>query len=382
MNNNFCQECGMELTPDAYCTRCNKSYGIQSFSNVHGSPFMSIPNANPMLNAPIPETNFVPPTRVSNAMPNATSNAMPYVSPYLPNSMAGANQYSQSPAQFVNAQQRPIQAQQMPVQMPVQMPMPINQVPMPMNQAPMPVNQAPMPKNPQRKVAFGWLIFSAMSLLAMVLPFTVEMDMMNGGFAMVFLSFFALLVGLITSAVFFVRAKTLDKLLSGQDLLAYWTYTPAEWRTYTETEFQIAKGEKVPLLILTSVICLVIGGIFAFADPEAGLVVLGVMLGLIALLSLIVFIAPRLRHEKNQNSLGYAYIGSKGVYLNGVFHNWNMLAASVDNVSIEMEAIPLLAITYSFPARTGRQEETVRIPIPQGQFPMAENIVRYFQARV
>lgn len=348
-NNSFCQECGRELTPDAYCIRCNKHYGIQSFSNVTGSPF--VPMSRPIENAQVPAENFIPPTRLANVSS--------YVSPYLPNNVTPnvtpVNQINQPPAQFANA------------------PIPVSQRPV------MPVNPIPRPTNPQRKVAFGWLIASFVSFLVMLLPFMVEMDMMNGGFALVFFSFIFLLTALITSGIFFVRAKTLDKLLSGQELLTYWAYTPTEWATYTEAEFQIAKGEKVPLLILTSTICLIMGVIFAIADPKAGLVVLGVMLGLIALLSLIVFVAPRLRHKKNQNSLGYAYIGNKGVYLNGVFHNWNMLGARVDSVSIEPEAIPMLAITYSYPARTGRQEETVRVPIPQGQFPIAENIIRYFQ---
>jgi pSer/pThr/pTyr-binding forkhead associated (FHA) protein/uncharacterized membrane protein HdeD (DUF308 family) len=237
------------------------------------------------------------------------------------------------------------------------------------------INRPPQMGNPQRKVAFTWLVISGLGILGITLPFLADMDMMSKGFGIVFLSFFATIIGIITSIVFFVRAKTLDKLLSGQDLIAYWTYDPNEWHQYTETEFQISKTEKVPLLILTSVICLVVGGVFAIADPKAGLVVFLVMLGLIALLSTIVFIIPRLHHSHNQSSVGYAYIGNSGIYLNGYFHNWNMLGGSLDNISILAEKIPLLAFTYSYPSRTGRQEETVRIPIPQGQMPMAENII-------
>jgi len=241
--------------------------------------------------------------------------------------------------------------------------------------APMATVQLPTLNNPQKTVAFSWLAVSGFALMMMGLPFAIDMDMMNGGFALIFISFFVMLMGIITSVIYFVRAKTLDKLLSGQELLAYWTYNPQEWQRYTEKEFEISKFEKVPLLILVSVICLIIGGIFAIADPEAGLVVFIVMLGLITLLSGIVFVVPRLRHQHNQNSLGYAYIGTKGLYLNGYFHNWNMLGASLDSAAILMDEIPMLEINYSFPTRTGRQEETVRVPIPQGQLAMAERIV-------
>ena len=246
--------------------------------------------------------------------------------------------------------------------------------------APMTAPQLPALNNPQKTVAFSWLAVSGFALMMMGLPFAIDMDMMNGGFALIFISFFVMLMGIITSVIYFVRAKTLDKLLSGQELLAYWTYNPQEWQRYTEKEFEISKFEKVPLLILVSVISLIIGGIFAIADPEAGLVVFLVMLGLIALLSGIVFLVPRLRHQHNQSSLGYAYIGTKGLYLNGYFHNWNMLGASLDSASILMDEIPMLEIVYSFPTRTGRQEETVRVPIPQGQMAMAERIVRQIKS--
>lgn len=261
-------------------------------------------------------------------------------------------------------------------QMPMYRPQAIGQVAYPQTPAPVAAPQLPILNNPQKTVAFSWLAVSGFALMMMGLPFAIDMDMMNGGFALIFISFFVMLMGIITSVIYFVRAKTLDKLLSGQELLAYWIYNPQEWQRYTEKEFEISKFEKVPLLILVSVISLIIGGIFAIADPEAGLVVFIVMLGLIALLSGIVFVVPRLRHKHNQNSLGYAYIGTKGLYLNGYFHNWNMLGASLDSVSIIMDEIPMLEILYSFPTRTGRQEETVRIPIPQGQMAMAERIVR------
>lgn len=474
-----CQQCGLQLTPDFYCSYCNKSFAAlntppnavsvnnsqwklvcvnganigashllkqetllgrepdndfcihDDISSRHHAVIQQNQNGiyiqdlgssngtyvnNARINSPtylkagdligIGNTQFILENNLATAQPTQRAANYPNVNPSMGANFNLGSIPSQMPNQPLNFMANPMPNQpfnQMPNQVPNPVPgnffpnnpqMPnrgVNQasflpapvIPSPAYApvAPMIVNR-PQANNPQRRVAFSWLMVSGLGVLGMVLPLLTEMDMMSKGFGIVFLSFFVMLTGIIASIAYFVRAKTLDKLLFGQDLLAYWAYSPSEWQQYVETEFQFAKIEKVPLLILTSVICLIVGGIFAIADPKTGPIVLLVMFGLIALLSAIVFIAPRLRRNYNQNNLGYAYIGTNGVYLNGIFHNWNMLGGSLDDASILLEKIPLLAITYSFPSRTGRQEEVVRIPIPQGQMAMAENIINCLSKKI
>lgn len=232
--------------------------------------------------------------------------------------------------------------------------------------------------NPQRTTAQIWLVMFFAFLSIGATPFMIEMDMMRYGFAIIFFSLFLCIVAIVSSLVYFKRAAELDHLLTGKELLAHWTYTPQEWQQYSETEFQIAKSEKVPLLILTNSIMLGIGFIFLVTDPAGGKYVFMVMGILALILSMLVYFLPRLRHQHNLKSLGEAFIGTSSAYLNGIFHNWNMLGSRLEKVVILSGSPLLFAITYSFVTRAGRQEETLRIPIPHGQEKSAQDLVLYF----
>ncbi|MBX7221401.1 MAG: hypothetical protein K1Y36_15735 [Blastocatellia bacterium] len=221
------------------------------------------------------------------------------------------------------------------------------------------------PPNGQRTVAAVWLGGAFVGVLMCVLPFVLELDMMRVGFGIVFMGGFVALVGLIGAIMYFSRAKTLDQIFSGQNLLVHWNYTPAEWSNYAEADFAIAKNEKVPLFILTASICLVVGGIFLMADPKAGGFVFLVMVGLVALLGLLVVVVPRLRYAKNRQQVGEAFVSTNGVWLNGQFHSWNLLGGRFEEADLVLGPPLMLNITYSFVTRTGRQYESVRVPVPQ-----------------
>ena len=234
------------------------------------------------------------------------------------------------------------------------------------------------PHNGQWTVALIWFGIGLAGLMAAFAPAVIEMDMMNGGYALIMLGLFVTMFGLIGGIMYANRARTLDRIFSGDRVLVWWRYAPDEWRKFAVTEFQIAKSEKVPLYILTVVISLIIGGIFFIADPKAGGIVFLGLMGLMAFIGLLVLVLPRLRYAKNQETIGETIISMDGVYINGDFHSWNFFSASVDSVRV-LDADPLLLeFTYSFVTRTGRQEENVRVPIPRGQEAVAGRVVEFF----
>ena len=55
-----------------------------------------------------------------------------------------------------------------------------------------------------------------------------------------------------------------------------------------------------------------------------------------------------------------------------------MVGARLDDVSLVREESLLVAFTYSYPSRTGRQSTTVRVPVPAGREGEAERVVAYF----
>ncbi|MFH0876257.1 MAG: hypothetical protein V1859_10050 [archaeon] len=223
------------------------------------------------------------------------------------------------------------------------------------------------PKNTEVKYVYVGLIIAIIGISLIFLPFILDMNMMNGGYAMIFISG-ALVVpaGIITAAIYSTRASALNKILSKDDFIAHWTYTHEEWDKYTEKEKKDEYEAKIGLWKLLIAISAVVGiGFFIWAkDKEAALISISVIVGVIIFIRILIFFQGRHLYALNKNNLGFAYIGKKGILLNQCFHSWNFLSwfenAEVDNKK------KLLIITYSALAKHGKDYFTLRVPIPKG----------------
>ena len=58
--------------------------------------------------------------------------------------------------------------------------------------------------NPERRVVSAWLVIGVLALLAIALPLIVDMNMMGGGYALQFVSFFVLIMAIIYSVASYV----------------------------------------------------------------------------------------------------------------------------------------------------------------------------------
>ncbi len=238
-----------------------------------------------------------------------------------------------------------------------------------------------MKDNPQRRTVAIWGIITAVALFAIFAPHIFGMDELNGGFAISTLSFFVAIIGIIVVIIYARRAKALDRLFNVENLLAHWTYTPQEWKQYTEQEFQMERKEKWSLFYVVAGIALFLGIAFFIFDREAGLWVFIAMLGLIALIAFVAWFAAWNNYRQSKKCLGEAYISRDAVYLNRQYHTWKGLGARLESMVLaEHKGQQLLAFTYSMPTRTGMQMNTVRVPVPRGQEKAAELIAERFSA--
>jgi hypothetical protein len=126
-------------------------------------------------------------------------------------------------------------------------------------------------------------------------------------------------------------------------------------------------------------IALLVGVIFFLADQRGGGVVLLVMLGLILVTGALAFGMPRLALARNRRAQGEAVISSHAVWLSGAMHTWKGWGAKLESVRLREETPVILEIVYSTPNRTGRQNTTVRVPVPRGQEKTAQQVVAYLQ---
>ena len=233
--------------------------------------------------------------------------------------------------------------------------------------------------NPDRKIAIVCLLICITAAAGAVMPSLVGMDMMQSGYALTCLAGFFAMSALVATLVFWARASAWDRLAQGQDVLAHWTYTEAERQAYAQVEFEEESTDKRNLWLVLVGIALLIGVIFFLADQRGGVVVLLVMLGLIGVTGALAFGMPRLALARNRRAQGEAVISSNAVWLSGAMHTWKGWGAKLESVRLREETPAILEIVYSTPNRTGRQNTTIRVPVPRGQEKTAQQVVAHLQ---
>jgi hypothetical protein len=226
-----------------------------------------------------------------------------------------------------------------------------------------------------KNVAIGLLV-SFIGIVLLILPLVIDMDLMNGGFALMFISF-ALIIpsGLITAVIYGIRAYTLQNLLNGKNTIVHWKYTPIEWKKYAEEEYKRESTDKMMLFYALVVIFVLVSfGLFIFAeDKEAALMVSAFMFGLIVFIRLLIYYTTKNTYTQNRESVGEVYIGRNGILINKSFHSWNFLSrledvrTANDNKIIEFE--------YSSISKQGRDYAVARAPIPEGRETEAKKVL-------
>ena len=236
-----------------------------------------------------------------------------------------------------------------------------------------------MKANPQKKVAIWALVAALIGLFLMLGPVGFGwMDGFGGGFALAAFGLLIMIAGLTTAVLFFRLAKRYDRILSDKNPLARWTYSDAEWRAFTEADYKIDRKNRWILAGIISAFAIFFGILFAIIDPEAGIYVLFVMLGLIVLVSITAFLTSQQNYRRNVRHKGETLIASDGLILNGQLHAWNVVGSKLERVDY-MEGTPsMIEFEYSAVSRNGRDSYTVRVPIPAGQEKSARDIVQFF----
>lgn len=234
----------------------------------------------------------------------------------------------------------------------------------------------------QKSTAFTGFAWGAgvvlVGFVGIMSPVVYNMPGMRGGFALFFLGGFVVIAGIITMAVFGFQLKALKRMLSGVGLLAHWTYTPDEWKTFTEEEYREMKGENLQKWLLVTGISLVVGIAFMLImRDKASVQVFAFLMGFLVFLAFVAWLVPRLGYKRNRREPGEVFIAETGACINGAVHTWNLLDATLDSVELTPDG-RLIVFVYSYFTRYGRETATVRIPVPAGQESRALDIVAHF----
>ena len=234
--------------------------------------------------------------------------------------------------------------------------------------------------NPPLQTTIAWAIITLMSIFGIFAPGVFGIDGMSGGYAISFVCIFLAIIGIIVIIIYSGRAQLLNRILSGENILAHWKYSPEEWRKYTEKEYKEEKELKKGLFYVISGIAVLVGIIFFLVDHKGGIWVLLTMLGLVAIIAFTAWFTSWYNYQQNKKYLGETYITEDAVYINRQLHTWRGLGASLDSVNLtEGKSQRLLRFIYSAPTRTGMQEYKVNVPVPAGREEEARKILKHFK---
>lgn len=224
------------------------------------------------------------------------------------------------------------------------------------------------------------LVLLGLGLALIVVPGLLGADMMAYGYGLAALGVFLLITGLVTAIIYWQYGVAQRQVLAGQNVLAHWQYDPETWRRYAGAEFQREQADKRRLFWITTALLVVTFGGCGILDSEVAGWMAGVGASVIALLAFFAFVLPRVNYRRNLKRVGNVTIATNGIDMNGAFMPWDRLGGRLEGVQLcQQEDPPLLAFEVSYPARTGRQQTTINVPIPPGQEAEAARVLAHFE---
>lgn len=235
--------------------------------------------------------------------------------------------------------------------------------------------------NKPRKVIRNAVIFTLLMIAGAVITGNSGLDGMNGGYALIVLFGFLAMSSLVTALVYLPRAREFDKLVSQLHPLAHWTYSNEEWNAFIKEDLKEMIEVNKATLRLVIIISLVVGAILLLLYRDnLFILIIG---GIILMLSLVAFLAPRIRSRILRKGIHESLIGETSAYVGGTFQTWTQLGAHLVGTDIYEEAeIPVLHIIFEFPTLQASQQEIIRIPVPAGKIEEARKITEILRKQI
>ena len=234
-------------------------------------------------------------------------------------------------------------------------------------------------ENSQWKWVYISLV-AAVVFIILIIMASISMDGMSGGYAVSFTSFFLMLSAFAVAGLFFTRARAMDDILGGKNLLAHWVYPEDETRKSAEREFIDYKEANRALLFIVGGFLVIAMVLMIIFGGEAGITTAGVLFVVLIIVSIVSVVAPRLERKRALNAPQDAYITDTGIIYEGGVYPFHSFLMMMDGVSYEKETKkhpPLLV--FSFIQLVGLyilRPYAVSIPVPRGEEEKARGIAR------
>lgn len=226
------------------------------------------------------------------------------------------------------------------------------------------INQTISLKNNQSGTVNKSLVIAVLFFIISIFPF-YDNNPFTGIWGISFVGLFAFLSAIIVAVIFKSRAKKLQSLITGENVLTSWKLNENDKLTYVNELYKNEKAKNKGIFWVTSILIVVIFGVFILVINEGKVAMFLAMISLIAVIGLFAFGMPKYYKNKNLNGDGNVLIGKKFAYINGFFHNWDFPLSGIKKSRVINEPFYGLHIQYYYTDRTFTNTEELNIPAPQ-----------------
>ena len=216
-------------------------------------------------------------------------------------------------------------------------------------------------KNRQWNIAKTAGFIAFISALAVFLPYQ-SWSGLKGNYALSFIALFLFLSSVVVAFIFRSRARKMDKLIWGEEIISSWTLDDDARRAFADHLFTSEKGKNNGLFIVITLIMVLFFGLFILFMEEGRWMMFLFFLVIMTLIALFAFGMPYYYRFRNNRGDGYVVIGRKYAYVNGFFHNWDFPLSGLKEVKVIQKPYYGILLRYYYYDRTLRNEEVLTIP--------------------
>ncbi len=206
------------------------------------------------------------------------------------------------------------------------------------------------------------------------------MDCMSGGCAVMFVSFFLAVTLVAVAVLFWTRARAMDAIIDGKELLAHWTYSPDHSAASAKREFAEYRAANKALFIVVAGFFLIAIILLMIFGGEDGLFTALILIIPLCIIALAAWGAPRLVYSRALKASPEAYIAGNGIIYRQAVYPFRSFLNNLDTVTFRPATRdePALLI-FSYLQLVGLyilQPYAVSIPVPAGEEEHAQEIAR------
>ena len=222
--------------------------------------------------------------------------------------------------------------------------------------------------NTERKNAITSFVLMVVGIAVISFPIMTKADMMNWGYASIYVGGLLTAASLLSFWIFVRRAKVRGEMLSGKKVLAHWVFSGELKEKHRKEELENKKDSRVAGLVLGGIL-FVIGLVFLIADPQENKGFFLLITAIAAAMASIIFLVTGRYTKRLLREQSTVTFHPKGVYYRGNLIHWDGLITRLESVLLDPSDSGTLVIVFNqlVGRRIFRGRHVLKIPIPEGK---------------